>query len=128
MGLIGGVARTAVVAGTWTAVSNAVSRRQAGRWAAQGQAPAGDPARAAAQRAHAQRLAMPPPPGRFNQPLFQPAPPPYAPPAPGQPAEAVADDNMDARLRRLRQLGDLKAQGILNEEEFEAQKRSILGG
>jgi Short C-terminal domain len=35
MGLIGGMARTAVVAGTATAVSNRVSRRQAGRWAAQ---------------------------------------------------------------------------------------------
>ena len=38
-GLIRGVARTAVVAGTATAVSNRVSRRQAGRWAAQGQYP-----------------------------------------------------------------------------------------
>ena len=37
MGLIGGMARTAVVAGTATAVSNRVSRRQANRWAAQGQ-------------------------------------------------------------------------------------------
>ena len=32
-GLIRGVARTAVVAGTATAVSNNVSRRQANRWA-----------------------------------------------------------------------------------------------
>jgi len=36
-GLIRGVARTAVIAGTATAVSNRVSRRQAGRWAAQEQ-------------------------------------------------------------------------------------------
>lgn len=35
MGLLRGVARTAVVAGTATAVSNRVSRRQANRWAAQ---------------------------------------------------------------------------------------------
>ena len=35
MGLLRGVARTAVVAGTATAVSNRVSRRQAGRWAEQ---------------------------------------------------------------------------------------------
>jgi Short C-terminal domain len=34
-GLIRGMARTAVVAGTATAVSNRVSRRQAGRWAQQ---------------------------------------------------------------------------------------------
>ncbi|MFI9159323.1 SHOCT domain-containing protein [Kitasatospora aureofaciens] len=39
-GLIRGVARTAVVAGTATAVSNRVSRRQAGRWAQQDQAAA----------------------------------------------------------------------------------------
>lgn len=37
MGLIRGIARTAVVAGTATAVSNRVSRRQANRWAAQEQ-------------------------------------------------------------------------------------------
>lgn len=37
MGLLRGVARTAVVAGTATAVSNRVSRRQAGRWAEQDQ-------------------------------------------------------------------------------------------
>jgi hypothetical protein len=35
MGLLRGVARTAVVAGTATAVSNRVSRRQANRWASQ---------------------------------------------------------------------------------------------
>jgi len=34
-GLLRGVARTAVVAGTATAVSNRVSRRQARRWSAQ---------------------------------------------------------------------------------------------
>ena len=34
-GLIRGVARTAVIAGTATAVSNNVSRRQANRWAEQ---------------------------------------------------------------------------------------------
>ena len=38
-GLIRGVARTAFVAGTATAVSNRVSRRQAERWSAQGQYP-----------------------------------------------------------------------------------------
>jgi hypothetical protein len=40
-GLLRGVARTAVVAGTATAVSNRVSRRQANRWAAQGTLPYG---------------------------------------------------------------------------------------
>ena len=51
-GLLRGVARTAVIAGTATHVSNNVSRRQAQRWAQQGQvapaqaapaAPAEDP-------------------------------------------------------------------------------------
>jgi len=37
-GLIRAVGRTAVVAGTATAVSNRVSRRQANRWASQDQA------------------------------------------------------------------------------------------
>lgn len=37
MGLLRGVARTAVISGTATAVSNRVSRRQANRWAQQGQ-------------------------------------------------------------------------------------------
>lgn len=37
MPLLRGMARTAVIAGTATTVSNRVSRRQAGRWAAQEQ-------------------------------------------------------------------------------------------
>jgi hypothetical protein len=38
VGLLGGIARTAVIAGTATAVSNRVSRRQANRWAQDDQA------------------------------------------------------------------------------------------
>ena len=38
-GLLRGVARTAAIAGTATAVSNRVSRRQANRWAAQEEPP-----------------------------------------------------------------------------------------
>ena len=49
--------------------------------------------------------------------MYQPSPPPPA-----------ADENMDAKLLQLRQLGELRAQGILTEAEFEAQKRAILGG
>ena len=51
-GLIRGVARTAAIAGTATAVSNRVSRRQAGRWAEQEQQQAPPP----------QQYAAPPPP------------------------------------------------------------------
>jgi hypothetical protein len=89
-GLIRGVARTAVVAGTATAVSNNVSRRQAGRWAQQ-------------------------------QP--QQAEPQYAPPPP-PPAPASGD--MDDKIKALKELGELKEQGILTDAEFEAQKAKLL--
>ena len=56
-GLLRGVARTAVVAGTATAVSNRVSRRQAGRWAAQEQ-----PQQQYAEPAPQAAYAPPPPP------------------------------------------------------------------
>lgn len=52
-GLLRGVARTAVIAGTATSVSNRVSRRQAGRWARQD-----------AEQAQAQQAAAAPPPPR----------------------------------------------------------------
>jgi hypothetical protein len=55
-GLMRGVARTAVVAGTATAVSNRVSRRQGNRWAAQ------EDQQYAQQQAYAQQAAPPPPP------------------------------------------------------------------
>jgi hypothetical protein len=44
MGLVRGVARTAVIAGTATHVSNNVSRRQSNRWAQQEQQQAYQPA------------------------------------------------------------------------------------
>ncbi|MFD0149248.1 SHOCT domain-containing protein [Streptomyces sp. NPDC055721] len=92
-GLLRGVARTAVVAGTATAVSNRVSRRQAGRWARQEPAPA------------EQQYAPPPPP----------------PAAPAPPA-----DDMSSKIAQLKELGELKEQGVLTEEEFAAQKSRIL--
>jgi hypothetical protein len=97
-GLIRGVARTAVVAGTATAVSNRVSRRQAGRWAAQDQQ----------QYEHEQYEQQ----QAYQQQQAYSAPPPAAP----------ADD----RLEQLKQLGELKAQGVLSEAEFEAEKNRIL--
>ncbi|MFD7438914.1 SHOCT domain-containing protein [Streptomyces sp. NPDC059861] len=98
-GLLRGVARTAVVAGTATAVSNRVSRRQAGRWAEQGSQP--QPA--------------------YQQPA---APPAAAPPLAAAPEPAAAD--MTGKIDQLKQLADLKAQGVLTEEEFDAQKRRVL--
>ena len=81
-GLLRGVARTAVIAGTATAVSNRVSRRQANRWAQE----------------EDQQYAAPP-----------------------------ADDGPD-QLEQLKQLGELKASGVLTDAEFEAQKAKILAG
>ena len=90
-GLLRGVARTAVIAGTATSVSNRVSRRQGQRWAeqAQSQAP--------------------------QQQQYAPAP------APTPPAAPPVD-----RIGALQQLGELKAQGVLTEAEFAAEKAKIL--
>jgi Short C-terminal domain len=55
-GLLRGVARTAVVAGTATAVSNRVSRRQAERWQQQGTYPYDQP-----EPAYAEPPPAPPP-------------------------------------------------------------------
>jgi hypothetical protein len=102
MGLLRGMARTAVVAGTATAVSNRVSRRQAGRWQRQAEQ---EDANAYYEQAQQQ----------------QQAPPPQAP------AAAPAGNDMQAKLDALKQLGDLKAQGVLTEQEFQQQKARILG-
>ena len=111
MGLIGGMARTAVVAGTATAVSNRVSRRQANRWADKDQQ-AQDAADAEAYR---QQQAYPPQQGYPPQQAYQPPPP--------QPAASSQDD----MIAQLQKLGELKAAGVLTEEEFAAQKAKILG-
>ena len=89
MPLLRGVARTAVIAGTATHVSNNVSRRQGERW----------------QRKEEEQYAQ----------QQQAAPPP--------PAAAPEADPIE----RLRQLGELRDQGILTEEEFAAQKAKLLG-
>jgi Short C-terminal domain len=97
-GLLRGVARTAVVAGTATAVSNRVSRRQANRWSTQDQQ-----AEYAQQAQYAQQ-------------------PQYAQPQYAQPAPAPAPDP----IAQLKDLADLKAQGILTDAEFETQKARVL--
>jgi len=91
------MARTAVVAGTATAVSNRVSRRQSNRWAAQ------------------ESYAEPPP----QQPQYQQQ---YQPP-PAPPAPAPGTDDVIAQLEKL---GDLRANGILTDAEFEQQKARLL--
>ncbi len=88
MPLLRGVARTAVIAGTATHVSNNVSRRQGEKWARK------------EEQQYAQQQAAAPPP---------------------QAAAPEADP-----IERLRQLGELRDQGILTQAEFEAQKAKIL--
>jgi hypothetical protein len=109
MGLIGGMARTAVVAGTATAVSNRVSRRQSNRWAQNDQS----------QYTPAYMAPQPAQPQQYAQPVYQQAPPP--PPAPAA-VTAGSDDTLD----QLRQLADLHAQGILDDAEFSAAKAKVL--
>ena len=90
MPLLRGMARTAVIAGTATHVSNNVSRRQGERWQRKEED----------QYAQQQQYA---------------APPPQAAAPEGDPIE------------KLRQLGELRDQGILTEQEFGAQKAKLLG-
>jgi Short C-terminal domain len=90
-GLLRGMARTAVIAGTATAVSNRVSKRQGERWSEQEQQQAVQAQAAPAQMA---------------------------------PTAAQGEGSM---IDQLRELGELKAQGILTEEEFAAQKAKLLG-
>jgi len=108
-GLLRGVARTAVIAGTATATSNAVNRRMASK----NVAAYGD-----AQQQYQQETQQPAPAMAVAS---GPAPGVMMPPAP----PADAQDDMFAQLERL---GALKAQGILTEEEFADQKAKILAG
>lgn len=104
--------RTAVVAGTATAVSGRVARRQQRR------------AMADSQLYEAQQPAAPPPAPAPVAPA--PAPAPVAQ-APSPPAAAPAM-NMDDKLEALERLASLKEQGILTDDEFTAQKAKILAG
>ena len=98
-GLIRGVARTAVVAGTASAVAGRVNRRQQQKWASQDQ-------QAYAQQQQQPQYAEPP------QPVYAP------PPAPAAPAPD--------RMAQLKELGELHTQGVLTDQEFAAEKAKIL--
>ena len=95
-GLIRGVARTAVIAGTATHVSNNVSRRQQGRWAAKQQQEQQQRLRNSSTSRRRPRRAAP------------------------------AGTDMESKLAQLKELGELKEAGVLNELEFEQQKNRIL--
>ena len=96
-GLLRGVARTAVVAGTATAVSGRVQRRQAEKFADRDQDIAAN--RGAGYAEGAASVA-----------------------APAAPAPTAQPDLMD----QLRKLGDLHSTGVLTDEEFAAQKAKLL--
>ncbi len=106
-GLLRGMARTAVIAGTATATSNAVNRRMA----AKNVAAYGD-----AQQQYQQQTAQPAPPVAVG-----------AGPSPAAVVQPAAAPGGEDTLTQLERLAQLKAQGILTEEEFAAQKARILG-
>mgnify|MGYP001294747643 CR=1 FL=1 len=99
MGLLRMAARTAVVAGTATAVSGRVAHRQETKYQQQA-----DQQAAQQQQAYAQ------------QPQQQ-GYPPQQPPAPPQ----------DDQTTQLQNLANLHSQGILTDEEFAAAKAKVLG-
>lgn len=101
-GLIGMAARTAVMAGTATAVSGNVARRQQRR--------AEEKYEQHQYEVQQEAAAMAPP------------APQYAAPAPA----ALADGGSDV-VAQLQQLATLKTQGVLSDAEFEAAKAKLLG-
>jgi len=100
-GVVRGVARTAVVAGTASAVAGRVNHRQQERWGQQ----------EASQQAQADEI--------YQAGMAAGAA--QAAPAPA-PAAAGGDD-----MAELQKLADLHKQGILTDEEFAAKKAQILG-
>lgn len=115
-GLIGTVARTAVVAGTATATAGAVNKHQAKK-AAEKQAYADQQAadqQAADQQPYPQQ--QPPPPG------YQPA---YQAPPPAEVAPAAGGD--DDVVGQISQLAKLRESGVLSDAEFAAAKAKLLG-
>ncbi len=106
-GLVRGVARTAVVAGTATAVSGRVQRRQAEKFADRDAQIASTRATGWVEGAQAAA----PPPAQYAPPPAQQAPPQTAQPD---------------KVEQLKGLAALRDQGILTEEEFAAEKAKIL--
>ncbi len=96
-GLLGTAARTAVVAGTATAVVGGVKHKQASKQEAAQQQEQNQQQEAAAQQA----------------------------PAAPAPAAAPADDGDDL-VAQLEKLASLKDSGVLSEAEFEAAKAKLL--
>jgi hypothetical protein len=106
-GVVGVMARTAVVAGTATAVSGRVARRQQGKLQEE----------QAAQQGQDQLEDVQ---SQLNELQAQQAQAAVA----GTPAPATAGSDIVAQLN---QLSSLKAAGVLNDQEFEAAKAKLLG-
>ncbi|MDE0573871.1 SHOCT domain-containing protein [Demequina sp. B12] len=97
-GLLGTMARTAVISGTATAVSGGVARRQAGRAQARQQQQYVEQQQAAQVQA-----------------------------APAAPAAVQASGASDDLMAQLSKLAEMKAAGVLSEAEFAAAKAKLLG-
>jgi len=105
-GLIRGVARTAVVVGTASAVAGGVQHHQQQKYAEQDAQAQAEADAAAYQQ---QMAAM------------------QAQQAAAATASAAAPAGTPDLTAQLMQLGQLKEQGILNDEEFQAAKAKLLG-
>ena len=103
-GLVRGMVATAAVVGTATATRNAVNRRQADK-----------NAQAYAHAVNTANAQVAPPPQAYAPPPQQYAPPPMPAAPPEDP------------ITQLERLGALKAQGLITEAEFNAQKAKLLG-
>jgi hypothetical protein len=112
MGLLGGMARVAVISGTATATSNAVNRRMAKK---------NVEAYGTAQQDYQQEQGVPSPPVAVGA-----GPSPgtvVSPPAATAPAAPAGGD----LTSQLQQLAQLKEQGVLTDEEFAEAKAKLLG-
>ncbi len=119
-GLVGTMARTAVIAGTATATVNAVSGNAQKKQAAAMQQQQTQQAAVQSQQEiaalQAQQAAL------QTQVAAQAAPAPAAPIAAAPAAPAGGID-----MEKLKQLGELHTAGILTDEEFAAAKAKVLG-
>lgn len=100
-GLIGTMARTAVITGTANATSRAMNRRASGREQQQYEA---QQYQAQQQQQYAQQQAMA-----------------------QQAAQVTTGPAQDDLIAQLKQLGDLRAAGVLSDAEFAAAKAKLLG-
>ena len=119
-GLVGTMARTAVIAGTANATVGAMNRRQAGK---QQTAYEQQSAQQAALESQAQMAEMQAQMEAMKAQHAAAAAPPPPPPAPAAPAAPAGEGDLMAQLQKL---ADLKAAGVLTDDEFAAAKAKLL--